>query len=154
MSQSIHSLAKTIDKGDFKLLTAGFPNIGEALLEKRNRKGFFTYNFLDSFEKFNEPFPPHGPLWYNSLTKSVDITKEQHTFALGVYNDFKCRNLGDDHDVYLRTDVLFLGDISKVHRGMYASLQLGPSTLLVGSQSELGCNAHYYCSKTRTFTRH
>ena len=93
MSQSIDSLAKTIDKGDFKLLKAGFPNIGENLFEKITRKGFFPYNFLDSFEKFNEAFPPQGPLWYNSLTKSVDFTKEQHAFALGVYNDFKCRNL-------------------------------------------------------------
>ena len=116
MSQSIDSLAKTIDKGDFNLLKADFPNIGEALFEKVTRKCFFPYNFLDSFEKFNEPFPPHGPLWYNSLTKSVEITKEQHTFALGVYNDFKCRNLGDYHDVYLRTDVLFLGDIFQKFR--------------------------------------
>ena len=91
MYQSIDSLAKTIDKGDFKLLQAGFPNIGEALLEKIIRKGFFPYNFLDSSEKFDEPFAPHGPLWYNSLTKSVDITKEQHTFALGVYKDFKSK---------------------------------------------------------------
>ena len=51
MSQSIDSLAKTIQKGDFKLLKAGFPNIGEALFEKITRKGFFPYNFLDSFEK-------------------------------------------------------------------------------------------------------
>ena len=97
-------------------MKAGFPDIGEDLFEKITRKGVFPYNFLDSFEKFNEPFPPHGPLWYNSLTKSVDITKEQHIFALGVYNDFKCRNLGDYHDVYLRTDVLILGDIFQKFR--------------------------------------
>ena len=116
MSQSIDTLTKTIDKGDFRLLKAGFPDIGGELFEKITRKGVFPYNFLDSFEKFNEPFPPHGPLWYNSLTKSVDITKEQHTFALGVYNDFKCRNLGDYHDVYLRTDVLILGDFFQKFR--------------------------------------
>ena len=75
MSQSIDSLAKTIDRGDFRLLKAGFPVIGEEIFEKLTRKGVFPYNFLDSFEKFNEPFPPHGPLWYNSLTESVDITK-------------------------------------------------------------------------------
>ena len=116
MSQSIDSLAKAIDKGHFNLLKPGFPDFGEGIFEKITRKGFFAYNFLDLFEKFNEHFPPHGPLWYNILKKSVDITKEQHTFALGIYNDLKCRNLGDYHDVYLRTDVLILGDIFQKFR--------------------------------------
>ena len=98
------------------MFKAGFPNIGEATFEKIIRKGFFPYNFFYSFEKFNEPSPPHGPLWYNSLTKSVDITKEQHTFAFGVYNGFKSRKLGDYHDVYLRTDVLIFGDIFQKFR--------------------------------------
>ena len=76
MSQSTDSLAKIIDKGDSKLLKAGFPTIGEALIEKITRKGFFPYNFHDSFGKFKEPLPPHGPVLYNSLTKLVDITKK------------------------------------------------------------------------------
>ena len=154
MSQSIDSLAKTNDKGDFKLLKAGFPIIGEAIFEKKTRKGFLQYNFNDTFEKFNEPFPPHGPLWYNSLMKSVDITEEQHTVALGAFNNFNRRNLGDYHDVSLRTDVLILGDIFRKFREVYMQVYNLEPALLVGSQSELGCNAHYYWSKTRTVTRH
>ena len=73
-------------------------------------------------KKFNEPFPPHGPLWDKSLTKSIDITEEQHTFALGVYNDFECRILGDYHDVYLGTDVLTLGDIFQKFREVYTQV--------------------------------
>ena len=107
MSQSLDSLAKTVDKSDFKLLRAGFPKIGDNLFEKLTKKGFFPYNYLDSFEKFNEPFPPHGPLGCNTLTKSIEVTKKQHNFALGVYNAFKCQNLGDYHNIYLRTDVFF-----------------------------------------------
>ena len=105
MSQSLKSLAKTVDKSDFKLLRAGFPNIADSLFEKPTKKGFFPYNYLDSFEKFNEPFPPHGPLWYNTLMKSIEVTNEQHNIALGVYNAFECKNLGDYHDIYLWTDV-------------------------------------------------
>ena len=80
------------------------------------KKGFFPYNYLDSLEKFIEPFPPHGPLWYNTLTKSIEVTKEQHNFALGVYNALKCKNLGDYHDIYLRTDVFLLTDIFQKFR--------------------------------------
>ena len=35
---------------------------------------------------------------------------------MGVYNDFKCRHLGDYHDVCLQTDVLILGDIFQKFR--------------------------------------
>ena len=81
MSQSLDSLAKTVDKNDFKLLRAGFPNIGDDLFQKLTKKGFFPYIYLHSFEKFDEPFPPHGPSWHNTLTKAIEITKEQHTFV-------------------------------------------------------------------------
>ena len=100
------------------MLRAGFPNIGDDPSEKLTKKGFFPYNHLDSFEKFNEPFPPHGPLWYNTLTKSIEVTKEQHNSALGVYNGFKCNNLGDYYDIFLRTDVFLLADIFQKFRGV------------------------------------
>ena len=116
MSQSLDSLAKTVDKNDFKLLRAGFPNIGYDLFQTLTKKGFFPYNYLNSFEKFNEPFPPHGPLWYNTLTKAIEITKEQHNFALELYNAFNCKKLGDYHDIYLRTDLFLLGDIFQKFR--------------------------------------
>ena len=116
MSQSLDSLAKTVDKSDFKLLRTGFLNIGDNLFGKLTKMGFFPYNYMDSFEKFNDPFPPHGPLWYRILTKSIEVTKEENNFALGVYNAFKCNNLGDYHDIYLRTDVFLLADIFQKFR--------------------------------------
>ena len=61
-SQSLDSLAKIFDKSCFNLLRAGCPKIGNDNFEKLTKKGFFPYNYLDSFEKFSEPLPPHGPL--------------------------------------------------------------------------------------------
>ena len=37
----IDSLAKTVDKKDFRLLTAGFPNIGDDLFQRLIKEGFF-----------------------------------------------------------------------------------------------------------------
>ena len=128
MSQRLDSLAKTVDKNDFKLLSAGFPNIGDDLFQRLTQKGFFPYNSLDSFEKFKEPFPPHGPLWYNTLSKAIEVTKEQQNFALEVYNAFNCKNLGDYHDIYLRTDAFLLGDIFQKLREVCMQLyKLGPA---------------------------
>ena len=110
MSQSSDSLGKTVNKNDFKMLRAGFPNIGNILFEKLIKKGFFTNNYFDSFENFNKPFPPHGPLWYNTSTTAIEITKEQHNFASGVFSTFSFKNIGDYRDFYLRTDVFLLGD--------------------------------------------
>ena len=41
MSQSLDSLAKTVDKSDFKLLRTGSPKIGDNLCEKLTKNGFF-----------------------------------------------------------------------------------------------------------------
>ena len=40
MSQSLDSLAKTVDKNDFRLLRAGFANIGDDPFQKLTKKGF------------------------------------------------------------------------------------------------------------------
>lgn len=116
MSQSLDSLAKTLEIKDFKLLRAGFPNTDDNLFSKLTQKGFFPYNFLDSLDKFKEPLPDYGPLWYNTLTKCIGISREQFDFALEIYNAFNCNNLGDYHDVYLRTDVFILADIFQKFR--------------------------------------
>ena len=47
ISERLDSLAKTVDKNDFKLRRAGFPNIGDDFFQRLNKKGFFPYNYLD-----------------------------------------------------------------------------------------------------------
>lgn len=117
MSQSLDSLAKTLALDDFKLLqnffSTNYPSVDWTLL---TRKGFFPYSYLDSFAKFNEPLPSFGSDWKNTLTGKIDITEADYTSALEVYNLFQCGNLGDYHDVYLKTDVLILTDVFEKFR--------------------------------------
>ena len=47
------------------------------ILKNFEQKCYFPYSFLDSFEKFDGPFPEYGSSWTNSLTVNVDITEEQ-----------------------------------------------------------------------------
>ena len=44
------------------------------------------------------------------MTGNLDISKADVAQAFKIYTLFGCRNLGDYHDVYLRTDVLILAD--------------------------------------------
>ena len=111
VSQSLDNLAKTLKTGDFLLLKQIFWNIPDHLFCKLTQKGFFPYSFLDSFAKFEELLPDFGDSWKNSLTGKVDITLQKYQHALDIYKKFDCKNLGDYHDVYLKTDVLLLADI-------------------------------------------
>ena len=123
MSQCLDSLAKTVNNSDFKLLRAGFSNIGDNLFERLTKKNFVPYNYQDCFEKFNAPFSPHSPLRCNISRKSIIVIKEQHNFALGVYNASECKNLGDYHDTYLRTDMFPLADIPQKFREVCMQVQ-------------------------------
>ena len=92
------------------------------------RKVFFPYSCLDSFEKFKELFPNYGGAWKNSLSRKINITYSDYQHAVSVYNDFGCQNLGDYHDVYLKTDVLLLADISEKFRSVCLNVyRLDPS---------------------------
>ena len=115
---------------------------------------FFSYKCLHSFEKLVEPFPLYGLLCYNTLTKAIWITKEQHNLALVDYNAFNWKNLGNYHDIYLRSVVFLLGDIFQKFREVYASVQVGPSALFLSAQPQLGCNTCYCWCETGTIARY
>ena len=117
MGQSLDALAKTLKKEDFLLLKDHFtqtnPEVDWTLLTE---KGFFPYSYLDSCGKFQEPLPPFGNCWKNSLTGKVDITEAQYAQALHIYNLFQCQCLGDYHDIYLKIDVFILADVFQLFR--------------------------------------
>ena len=74
------------------------------------RKGVYPYEYMDSFEKFNEPSLPPKEAFYSKLTKS-GITDEDYVHAKQVWEAFECENLGDYHDIYLATDAILLADV-------------------------------------------
>ena len=62
---------------------------------------------MDSFERFKETSLPPREAFY-SLLKGEGITNKEYQHAQDVYKQFECKNLGDYHDLYVRTDVLLL----------------------------------------------
>ena len=50
------------------------------------------------------------------MTGKIDISEANVAQAFKIYTLFGCRNLGDYHDVYLRTDVLILADVFEEFR--------------------------------------
>ncbi|MDR3549972.1 MAG: hypothetical protein P4L31_01035, partial [Candidatus Babeliales bacterium] len=74
------------------------------------RKGVYPYDYMDSLQRFNETEFPSQSDFYSQLSKS-EISTDDHEFGAKVYKTFKCNNLGDYHDLYLKTDITLLADV-------------------------------------------
>ena len=74
------------------------------------RKGVYPYEYMDGWDKFNEKSIPSKESLYSSLTLE-NITEVHYIHAKNVLKTFKLNNLGDYHDLYVRSDTLLLADV-------------------------------------------
>ena len=74
------------------------------------RKGIYPFEYIDSWERFDETSLPDKEAFYGSLNmegiKSVD-----YRLARRVYKEFKINNLCEYHDLYVQSDTLLLADV-------------------------------------------
>ena len=85
------------------------------------RKGVFPYEYVDSWEKFNETALPPKKDFYNNLNLE-SISDEDHVHAQKVWDVFKIKNLGEYHDLFIKIDTLLLADIFENFRNMCLSI--------------------------------
>ena len=70
---------------------------------------------MSSWDKLKgSQFPPIEAL-YSKLNMSK-ISEDDYQHAQQVWKEFGFRNLGDYHDLYLRTDIVLLADVFKASR--------------------------------------
>lgn len=74
------------------------------------RKGVYPYEYMDSFEKFKRSKVLKQKHFFSSLYNS-NITEEDYEHYKKVCKQMKISNLGEYHDLYLRSDVLLLADV-------------------------------------------
>ena len=75
------------------------------------RKGVYHYEYMDSWERFNETSLPPKNDFYSELTLE-DISDKDYSYAQKVFEDF-CTDIGNYHDLHVQTDTLLLADILK-----------------------------------------
>ena len=74
------------------------------------RKGVYPYEYMDGWNKFNEKLIPSKELFYSNLTLE-NISEVDYMDANNVIKTFELSNLGDYHDLYIRSDTLLLADV-------------------------------------------
>ena len=81
------------------------------------RKGVYPYEYMDSWEKFNETSLPSKEDFYSNLNME-DIDDIDYRHGNNVFKGFKLENLGDYHDLYVQSDTLLLADVFENFRDM------------------------------------
>ena len=81
------------------------------------RKGIYPYEYMDSWEKFNETSLPSKEDFYSNLNME-DIDDIDYRHGNNVFKVFKLENLGDYHDLYVQSDTLLLADVFENFRDM------------------------------------
>ena len=81
------------------------------------RKGVYPYEYMDSWEKFNETSLPSKEDFYSRVNME-DIDDINYRHGNNVFQSFKLDNLGDYHDLYVKSDTLLLADVFENFRDM------------------------------------
>lgn len=115
MQASLDSLVKATDKNDFTITRENEPD--ENKHELLFRKGIYPYEYMDSWERFQEKQLPGMDKFFSTLTDE-DISEVDYEHAKKVWEMFRCETLADYHDLYLRTDTLLLADVFENFRSM------------------------------------
>ena len=107
----LEGLVKNLSLKDLKETNRFF---GEKI-DLVSRKGVYPYEYMDDFEKFKKQSLPKKTSFFSRL-KQEKISEEDFLHAQKVWKEFELKNMGDFHDLYLKTDVLLLADVMENFR--------------------------------------
>lgn len=81
-----------------------------------SRKGVYPYEYMDSFEKFNEKKFPDISEFYSSLL-GENVSEIDYKYGKNIFEKY-CKDMGNYHDLYLLTDTLLLASCFESFRSL------------------------------------
>ena len=106
MSSGLEKLVSNIPRKSLKYTSQKFKG---KKLDLMARKGVYPYDYMDSFDKFNEKLPMKEEFY--SILNDEHISDEDYKHAQNVWNTFSLKNMGEYHNLYLESDILLLADV-------------------------------------------
>ena len=131
MARSLEKLVDDLPKEKLKQTKKEFGDKIQLL----SRKGIYPYDYMNTFEKFEETQLPPQDKCYSKLN-DCEVSDKDYQHAQKVWEVFKIENIGEYHDLYLKSDVLLLADVFEEFRNVCMekiihSIQLGITQLQV-----------------------
>ena len=113
MASSLDKLASNLSDDQCKNLREFYKE--EGVFKLMRRKGVYPYEYMDSWDRFEETKLPAKEAFYSRLNMK-GISDRDYERAEQVWYTMREKTLGGYHDVYLRTDVLLLADVFETFR--------------------------------------
>ena len=113
MAMSFDLLVKNLVNGGQRL--AGFEEYLESQNKLLTRKGIYLYEYMTSWDRFEETQLRPIEAFYSELNM-FEVSEDDYQHAQQVWKEFGIRNLGEYHDLYLRTDVVLLENVFEKFR--------------------------------------
>ena len=107
MSSSLDKLVSNLPKDDLIYTSKVFKG---KRLNLMSQKGVYPYDFMDSFEKFNQTELPTKDQFY-SILNNQHITDDEYDHAKKVWNKFMIKSMVEYHGLYLVSNVLLLTNV-------------------------------------------
>ena len=108
LNSSLDKLSSNLEDRDYIYTKDYFTDPVQFNLMKR--KGVYPYDYMDSFSKFNDTELPQIEEFYSQLN-DTNISEDDYKHAKDVWDTFSLKNMGEYHDLYLKTDILLLVDV-------------------------------------------
>ena len=94
------------------------------------KKGVYPYEYMDSWERFDETSLPDKEAFYSELYIE-EITDDDYIHAKKVFKEFNIKNLCEYHDLYVQKDTLLLADVFENFRNKCTGIyELDPAHFL------------------------
>ena len=94
------------------------------------RKGIYPYEYMDSWERFDENTIPPKEAFYSELNLE-GISDADYEHVKKVWEAFEIKNLAEYHDLYVQCDILLLADVFENFRDKCIEIcELNPAHFL------------------------
>ena len=113
MSSSLDSLVNNLVRGNNEFFS--FEDYNKSQYKLLIRKGIYPYEYMDDWNRFKETALPPKEAFYSKLNMS-GVSDQDYEHACRVWSKFGINNLGEYHDLYLRTDIILLANVFEAFR--------------------------------------